>query len=65
MQTMINIVRKNDFEKKFVEGLKLELDYELANLHDAMVVNNTEEIAKSKEKLKDLHEQLTAFGVFR
>lgn len=39
--------------------IRMEIDYELMNLHEAMQAEDTTEIIKAKEKLKSLHYQLT------
>lgn len=58
------IIRKVDFEKQYVEGLKLELDYMLATLHGAM--QNEDESLKEKciDRLYELVQELEAFGAF-
>lgn len=58
MRQVVHIVRKNDMEKEKIQTLKLELDYELATLFDAMTRQDEKEIMSSKAKLKELHQQL-------
>jgi len=60
MKQVMNIVRKTDFERKYVNGLKLELDYELATLFDAMHTNDDKQIEASKQRLSELHSELEA-----
>lgn len=40
--------------------LRLEIDYELATLHDAMLEEDAITIEKTKQRLKQLSEQLMA-----
>ncbi|MEI4771202.1 hypothetical protein WAX74_16380 [Psychrobacillus sp. FJAT-51614] len=58
MRQVVHIIRKNDMEKEKIQTLKLELDYELATLFDAMTNNSEEDINKSKERLNEIHQQL-------
>ncbi|WP_019416089.1 hypothetical protein [Paenisporosarcina sp. TG20] len=58
MKQIVHIIRKEDLEKKLILGLKLELDYELASLFDAMHKKNQTEIDKSKGRLSEIHSEL-------
>ncbi|ALC86189.1 MULTISPECIES: hypothetical protein [Bacillaceae] len=58
MRQVVHIIRKNDLEKEKIQTLKLELDYELATLFDAMTDESEDDINKSKERLKEIHQQL-------
>lgn len=60
MKQMIQIIRKADVEKEYIHVLKLELDYELASLFDAMQQANNQEIDKSKKRLQEIHVELEA-----
>ena len=60
MKQVVQIVRKQDVEKKLILGLKLELDYELASLFDAIQQENQTEIDKSKARLSEIHSELEA-----
>lgn len=60
MKQMIQIIRKADVEKEYIHVLKLELDYELASLFDAMQQENIREIKKSKKRLQEIHVELEA-----
>jgi hypothetical protein len=60
MKQVVHIVRKEDVEKKIINGLQLELDYELASLFDAMQMKNDAEIVKSKDRLAEIHNELEA-----
>ncbi len=60
MKQMVQIIRKADVEKEYVHVLKLELDYELASLYDAMQQENDHEVSKSKKRLQEIHVELEA-----
>lgn len=60
MKQMIQIIRKADVEKEYIHVLKLELDYELASLFDAMQQEDVREVNKSKKRLKEIHVELEA-----
>ncbi|WP_394187241.1 hypothetical protein [Paenisporosarcina quisquiliarum] len=65
MKQVVHIVRKEDVEKKLINGLKLELDYELASLFDAMQMKNDAEMLKSKNRLSEIHQELEALHALR
>ena len=60
MKQMIQIIRKADVEKEYINGLKLELDYELASLYDAIQQKNDKEMDVAKKRLKEIHAELEA-----
>ena len=60
MKQMIQIIRKADVEKEYINGLKLELDYELASLYDAIQQKNDKEMDTAKKRLKEIHTELEA-----
>lgn len=60
MKQMIQIIRKADVEKEYINGLKLELDYELASLYDAIQQKNETEMETAKKRLKEIHTELEA-----
>lgn len=64
MKQMIHIIRKADVEKEYVNVLKLELDYELASLFDAMQQNDDSQMEKSKKRLHEIHVELEALHAF-
>lgn len=65
MKQVVHIIRKEDVEKKLINGLKLELDYELASLFDAMQMKNDAEMLKSKNRLAEIHQELEALHALR
>lgn len=64
MKQVVHILRKVEFEKQYIKGLQLELDYELATLFDALNDKDTKQIGSSKKRLGELHMELEAFHVF-
>ncbi|ANU17575.1 hypothetical protein BBI11_11315 [Planococcus maritimus] len=60
MKQMIQIIRKADVEKEYINTLKLELDYELATLYDAMQQNDGGQKDKSKKRLAEIQVELEA-----
>ncbi|KYG89368.1 hypothetical protein MHH70_07230 [Metasolibacillus sp. FSL H7-0170] len=64
MKQMIKIIRKVDVEKQYEYILRLELDYELASLFEAMQVKNEKEMDKSKKRLKEIQEELESLHAY-
>ena len=64
MKQMIHIIRKADVEKEYINVLKLELDYELLSLFDAMQQNDDSQKEKSKKRLQEIHVELEALHAF-
>lgn len=60
MKQMIQIIRKAEVEKEYINALKLELDYELASLFDAMQQKDEMQSGKSKKRLQEIHVELEA-----
>lgn len=58
MRQVVHIIRKEDMEKEKIHTLKMELDYELATLFDALTSNNEKEINASKTRLAEIHQLL-------
>ncbi|MCZ8532924.1 hypothetical protein [Psychrobacillus psychrodurans] len=58
MRQVVHIIRKEDMEKGKIQTLKMELDYELATLFDAMTNKNEKEISASKNRLAEIHQLL-------
>ena len=57
MRQVINALKRTDAEKR-IPVLKLELDYELATLYDAMIIEDLEAMNESKKKLEQLRLEL-------
>ncbi|MEE1131810.1 MAG: hypothetical protein UHX00_09370 [Caryophanon sp.] len=64
MKQIVKIIRKVDIEKQYEQVLRLELDYELASLYDAM--NSSDEIqkAKSKKRLAEIQKELEGMRAY-
>lgn len=54
---MIQTLKKNDAERR-IPVLKLEIDYELSTLFDAMKAKDQKQINDSKRKLEKLRQEL-------
>lgn len=65
MKQVVHIIRKADVEREYVKLLRLELDYELATLHDAIVQEDVKQKVKSKERLKEIHRELELLNGFQ
>ena len=65
MKQVVHIIRKEDVEKKLILGLKLELDYELASLFDAMQNPNEAEVDRSKARLAEIHQELEVMNALQ
>jgi len=57
MGKLVQTIKKTDREKR-IAVLRLEIDYELATLHDAIVAEDSEKISESKKNLKKFHQEL-------
>ncbi|AMW98296.1 hypothetical protein M2M59_04385 [Rummeliibacillus sp. G93] len=64
MKQVVHIIRKVDFEKQYIKGLQLEVDYELATLYDAIQKNDAKQMSESKARLAEIHMELEAFHAF-
>ncbi|WP_174613119.1 hypothetical protein [Virgibacillus ihumii] len=57
MKYVMEALRKKEAQEK-LPVIRMEIDYELVTLHDALQAHDQVEIIKSKERLKKLHQQL-------
>ncbi|MGC4375493.1 hypothetical protein WD019_00945 [Fictibacillus sp. Mic-4] len=57
MKQVIQTLKKNDAERR-IPVLKLEIDYELSTLFDAMKAKDQKQINDSKRKLEKLRQEL-------
>lgn len=64
MKQVVHVIRKADVEKEYIKVLRLELDYELATLYDAIERQNEKEEEKSKNRLYEIHQELEALNAF-
>ena len=58
MKQMVKIIRKVDIEKQYAQVLRLEQDYELVCLYEAMTSGDGEAKEKSIKRLKEIHSEL-------
>jgi hypothetical protein len=57
MKQVMNTFKRNDGERR-IAVLRLELDYELATLYDAMKENDDEKKSRCKQKLEKLRQEM-------
>ncbi|TMU87931.1 hypothetical protein FGG79_07425 [Bacillus sp. BHET2] len=58
MKQVMNTSKKRDVQQQRMNVLRLEMDYELAVLFEAIQTKNTETQNKSKQKLMNIREEL-------
>ncbi len=58
LKQVMNDLKRIDGEKRMAV-LRLEVDYELATLYDAMIDNDEVKKAESKKKLKKLSQEMS------
>ncbi|WP_018662950.1 hypothetical protein [Heyndrickxia acidiproducens] len=58
MKQMIRTTKRKPYEKKRIAVLRMELDYELATLYEAMELKDEELKGKSIKKLQKIREEL-------
>ncbi|WP_210469526.1 hypothetical protein [Sporosarcina sp. 6E9] len=64
MKQVVHVIRKADVEKEYVRVLKLELDYELATLYDAIQDEDEKQVMKSTNRLHQIHRELETLNGF-
>jgi molybdopterin converting factor small subunit len=57
LKYILEEVRRKE-EKEKIPVIRMEIDYELLTLYDALQANDTVQIIKSKERLKQLRKKL-------
>lgn len=57
MKFVLEQVKKKE-NRQMLSVIRMEIDYELVTLHDAMKANDTTEINKAKKKLNQLVKKL-------
>lgn len=57
MKQVIQTLKRTDAEQR-IPVVRLEIDYELATLHDAMVREDTVEIKACKERLEKFRKEM-------
>jgi hypothetical protein len=58
LKQVMNTSKKRDVQQQRLNVLRLEMDYELAVLFEAIQTKNKENQSKSKEKLMNIREEL-------
>lgn len=58
MKQLMNSMKKKDLERERTAVLRMEMDYELATLFEAMNENNEKKKTKSKERLEKIRVEL-------
>ncbi|RBP06968.1 hypothetical protein DET59_102355 [Rossellomorea aquimaris] len=58
MKQVMNTSKKRDVQQQRMNVLRLEMDYELAVLFEAIQMKNKETQTKSKQKLMSIREEL-------
>ncbi len=61
MKQVVNIHKKTEYTNRLAV-LRMELDYELATLYEAMIEENEEQKLKSKQKLEELRQELLKYS---
>jgi hypothetical protein len=64
MKQVISTTRKKDDDKEKTAVLRLEMDYELATLFEAMVEWDVEKIVECKQKLEKIRLELIRLKAF-
>ncbi|RAK23211.1 hypothetical protein B0I26_101165 [Anoxybacillus vitaminiphilus] len=62
MKKVVNGFKRTDGEKR-IAVLRLELDYELATLYEAMMENDEEKKKECKRKLEKLRQEMIRLGI--
>ncbi|WP_307477798.1 hypothetical protein [Cytobacillus purgationiresistens] len=58
MKQLMNSLKKAGLEKERTAVLRLEMDYELATLFEAMTINNEDAVKTTKQKLERIRQEL-------
>ncbi|MBA2174317.1 hypothetical protein H0266_05295 [Halobacillus locisalis] len=62
MKHVMEALRKREAEEK-LPVIRMEIDYELVTLHDAMLAGDKEQMLRSKRRLSALRKQLIEWSV--
>ncbi|RWZ60743.1 hypothetical protein EQV77_05460 [Halobacillus fulvus] len=62
MKHVMEALRKREAEEK-LPVIRMEIDYELVTLHDAMLTGDIRQMDKSKRKLSELRKQLIEWSI--
>lgn len=64
MKQMVKIIRRVDISKQYEHILKLELDYMLSSLYEAMTNEDNEHKAKCIKRLKEIKSELDGLQAY-
>ncbi|WP_404408917.1 hypothetical protein [Jeotgalibacillus malaysiensis] len=64
MKQVIQVTRKRDYIQERLAVLRMELDYELAVLFEAMELGNKSDIESTKERLSLIRHELNELDGF-
>ncbi|ASV66095.1 hypothetical protein MKX67_09360 [Cytobacillus sp. FSL W7-1323] len=64
MKQLINSIKMATFEKERTAVLRLEMDYELATLFEALELKDEEEVKSTKKKLEKIRQELLKLNAF-
>ncbi|MBN8234301.1 hypothetical protein JF544_03535 [Halobacillus kuroshimensis] len=62
MKHVMEALRKREAEEK-LPVIRMEIDYELVTLHDAMIAGDAEQMSKTKRRLIELRKQLIEWSI--
>ncbi len=63
MEKVMEVFRRDDAEKR-IPVLRMEIDYELLSLHEAMLDEDLIEMEVAKRKLSELSKEMILLGAF-
>ncbi|MBP3952178.1 hypothetical protein [Bacillus suaedae] len=63
MEQVMNTLMREDGKNR-IPVLRLEINYELATLHDAMVKEDLDEMKATKHRLELLRQELVQYGEY-
>ncbi|MDZ5712889.1 hypothetical protein [Jeotgalibacillus haloalkalitolerans] len=64
MKQVIQVTRKRDYIQERLAVLRMELDYELAVLFEAMELGNNDDIDSTKERLSLIRHEINELDGF-
>ncbi|ELK45001.1 hypothetical protein QRD89_08265 [Halobacillus sp. ACCC02827] len=62
MKHVMEALRKREAEEK-LPVIRMEIDYELVSLHDAILAGDQEQMKKTKKRLSELRRQLIEWSI--
>ncbi|MDQ0339135.1 hypothetical protein J2S00_001921 [Caldalkalibacillus uzonensis] len=64
MEQVIQALKRTDAERR-IPVLRMEIDYELLNLHEAMLAEDLERMDECKRKLSELRKEMMLLEAFQ